>query len=90
MQKIGVMSVGGGLGEVFVVDNEKIGTFGDLFEAGPTELDREQSTDIAEDASRRLLNRVRFGSESVLLAPFVYGVGASAKALAKRGKRTCI
>ena len=34
------MSVGGGLGEVFVVDNEKIGTFGDLFEAGPTELDR--------------------------------------------------
>ena len=33
-----------------------------------------------------LLNRVRFGSESVLLAPFVYGVGQSAKALAKRGK----
>jgi hypothetical protein len=85
-KRFGVMSVGGGAGEVFVVDNEKIGTFGDLFESGPTELDREQSTDIAEDASRRLLNRVRFGSESVLLAPFVYGVGQSAKALAKRGK----
>ena len=85
-KRFAVMSVGGGAGEVFVVDNEKIGTFGDLFEAGPTELDREQSTDVAEDASRRLLNRVRFGSESVLLAPFVYGVGQSAKALAKRGK----
>ena len=60
-KRFGVMSVGGGAGEVFVVDNEKIGTFGDLFEAGPTELDSEQSTDVAEDASRRLLNRVRFG-----------------------------
>ena len=82
-KRFGVMAVGGGAGEIFVVDNEKIGTFGDLFEAGPTELDREQSTDIAEDASRRLLNRIKFGSESVLLSPFVYGVGKSAKALAK-------
>ena len=85
-KRFGVMAVGGGAGEVFVVDNEKIGTFGDLFEAGPTELDREQSTDIAEDASRKLLNRIKFGSESVLLSPFVYGVGKGAKALAKRGK----
>ena len=85
-KRFGVMAVGGGAGEIFVVDNEKIGTFGDLFEAGPTELDREQSTDIAEDASRRLLNRIKFGSESVLLSPFVYGVGKGAKALAKRGK----
>ncbi len=85
-KRFAAMSVGGGAGEVFVVDNEKIGTFGDLFEGGPTELDREKSTDVAEDASRRLLNRVRFGSESVLLAPFIYGVGQSAKALAKRGK----
>ena len=85
-KRFGVMAVGGGAGEIFVVDNEKIGTFGDLFEAGPTELDREQSTDIAEDASRRLLNRIKFGSESVLLSPFVYGLGKGAKALAKRGK----
>ena len=85
-KRFGVMAVGGGAGEIFVVDNEKIGTFGDLFEAGPTELDREQSTDIAEDASRKLLNRIKFGSESVLLSPFVYGVGKSAKALAKKGK----
>ena len=57
-KRFGVMAVGGGAGEIFVVDNEKIGTFGDLFEAGPTELDREQSTDIAEDASRRLLTEL--------------------------------
>ena len=39
VKRFGVYVVGG-LDEVFVVDNEKIGTFGDLFEAGPTELNR--------------------------------------------------
>ena len=32
------------------------------------------------------MKRIKFGSESILLTPFVYGVGAGAKALAKRGK----
>ena len=85
-KRFAVMSLGGGAGEVLVVDNEKIGTFGDLFEKGPTELDRDVEPDVSEDATRKLLNRVRFGSESVLLAPFVYGVGQSAKLLATKGK----
>jgi hypothetical protein len=85
-KRFGVMSLGGAAGEVFVVDNEKIGTFGDLFEGGPTELDRDVEPDVAEDASRKLLNRLKFGTESILLAPFVYGIGQSAKFLAKRGK----
>ena len=35
---------------------------------------------------RKLLNRLKFGSESALLAPIVYGAGQSIKALATRGK----
>ena len=85
-QRFAAVVAGGAAGETLVADVEKIGTFGDLFEGGPTELDREISEDPAEDASRKLANRLKFGSESILLTPFVYGVGASAKALAKRGK----
>jgi hypothetical protein len=85
-QRFAAVVAGGAAGETLVADVEKIGTFGDLFEAGPTELDREISEDPAEDASRKLANRLKFGSESILLTPFVYGVGAGAKALAKRGK----
>jgi hypothetical protein len=85
-QRFAAVVAGGAAGETFVADVEKIGTFGDLFEGGPTELDREISEDPAEDASRKLLNRLKFGSESILLTPFVYGVGTGAKALAKRGK----
>jgi len=85
-QRFGAIVVGGAAGETLVADVERIGTFGDLFEGGPTELDRDVESDPSDDASRKLLNRVKFGSESLLLTPFVYGVGASAKTLAKRGK----
>lgn len=85
-QRFAAIVAGGAAGETLVADVEKIGTFGDLFEGGPTELDRDISEDPAEDATRKLANRLKFGSESILLTPFVYGVGAGAKALAKRGK----
>ena len=39
-----------------------------------------------EEAQRRLLNRLKFGSESLFITPFVFGVGKGAKALATRGK----
>jgi hypothetical protein len=85
-QKFGAVVVGGAAGETLVADVERIGTFGDMFEAGPTELDRDVELDPSEDASRKLANRLKFGSESLLVTPFVYGVGAGAKALAQRGK----
>ena len=85
-KRYGVIAVGGAAGETLVVDNEKIGTFGDLFEGGPTELDRDVVDDPSEDAGRKLLNRLKFGTESALLAPFIYGAGSSIKALATRGK----
>ena len=77
---------GGALGETFVADTETIGTFGDVFEAGPTELDRNVDLDPTSDAQRRLLNRLKFGTESLFLAPIVYGAGVGIKALATRGK----
>ncbi len=85
-QRFAAIVAGGAAGETLVADVEKIGTFGDLFEGGPTELNREVTEDFSEDAARKLANRLKFGSESILLTPFVYGVGAGAKALAKRGK----
>jgi len=80
---VGVM--GGAAGEVFVADVEKIGTFGDMFDGGPTQLNREE-TFGRDEAGRRLANRLKFGSESIALTPFVYGVGKSAKLLASRSK----
>jgi hypothetical protein len=80
-KRYAVIALGGAAGETLVVDNEKIGTFGDLFESGPTELDREVESDPSEDAGRKLLNRLKFGTESALLAPFVYGGGQLYKSI---------
>jgi len=77
--------LGGAAGETFVADVGEIGTFGDLFD-GPTALDQEEGITSQEDAVRKLMNRVKFGSESIFLTPFVYGAGVGAKALATRGK----
>ena len=75
---------GGATGETLVADIEDIGTFGDFFD-GPTAID-DRETFGREDAGRRLLNRLKFGTESIFITPFVYGVGKGGKALAKRGK----
>jgi len=76
---------GGAAGETLVVDTEEIGTFGDMFE-GPTGLNRDESLSGREDATRKLMNRFKFGTESLLITPFAFGVGTTAKSLAKRGK----
>tara|TARA_R100001198_G_scaffold907_1_gene634 strand:+ start:1060 stop:5193 length:4134 start_codon:yes stop_codon:yes gene_type:complete len=83
--RYGVGIMGGAAGETFVADVEKIGTFGDMFEKGPTQLDKEESSG-REDAARKLINRLKFGSESLLITPIVYGAGTSAKLLAQRGQ----
>jgi len=75
---------GGAAGETLVADVEDIGTFGDFFD-GPTAIDDRESVG-REEAGRRILNRLKFGTESIFITPFVYGVGTGAKALAKRGK----
>ena len=78
---------GGAAGEAFVADVEDIGTFGDLFEAGPTQLEETTDEGGRDDAFKKLMNRTKFGSESLLITPFVYGTGKAIKAAATRGKR---
>jgi hypothetical protein len=75
---------GGAVGETFVADVEDIGSIGDAFEAGPTQLTEVTDEGGKEDAARKLLNRVKFGSEAILLVtPIVYGVGRGIKAAAQ-------
>jgi hypothetical protein len=76
-------TLGGGLAEaVFVGDVEKLGTFGDLV-GGPTEVNR--STD--DDATRELLNRVKFGVEGALFTGIIGGTGKVIKRLTDRTKQ---
>jgi len=79
--------VGGAAGETFVADIEQIGSFGDLFGKGPTQLDRDEwDQGGREDAGRKLLNRLKWSSESLLLTPFIYGATSAIKGLGKHGK----
>jgi len=83
LTKFAAGAAGGGLSDaVFVGDVEEMGTLGDLL-GGPTELNREGPED---DPSRELINRVKFGTESVLFTGLVSGVGQSIKKIADRGK----
>jgi hypothetical protein len=92
--RFGAAVAGGAAGEVFVGDIENIGTFGDAFEFGPTQLDINKNVDfdgqLAEDsqkdAARKLLNRVKFGADSVLYFPFTYGVTKAIGKVAEYGK----
>jgi hypothetical protein len=77
---------GGAAGEAFVADVEKLGTFGDMFEAGPTDLEEVTDEGGREDAFKKLMNRTKFGAESLLITPLVYGAGKGIKAAATRGK----
>jgi hypothetical protein len=77
-------ALGGGVAEaVFVGDVEKFGTFGD-FIGGPTAIDR-ASTD--DDATRELLNRVKFGTEGALFTGIIGGTGKVIKRLTDRNKQ---
>ena len=76
---------GGAVGETMVADIEEIGTFGDMFDSAPTELDR-YNTEGREDATRKLMNRLKFGTEGLLITPFVGAVAKGGKALATKGK----
>jgi len=78
--------VGGAAGETFVADVEKIGTIGDAFDIGPTQLDLDESQDPQEDAGRKLLNRLKFGADSVMYFPFIYGGTKAVSKVAKYGK----
>jgi len=76
-------ALGGGAAEgVFVGDAEKVGTFGDLI-GGPTKIDR-SGTDT--DATREILNRVKFGTEGALFTGIIGGTGTIIKKITNRNK----
>jgi hypothetical protein len=86
--------VGGAAGEVFVGDAEKIGTFGDALKKGPTQLDLDRAVDfegatpedMQKDAARKLMNRAKFGADSLLFFPFTFALGKGISKVAVFGK----
>jgi len=78
--------LGGAAGEAFVADVEGIGSIGDAFEAGPTQLSEVTDEGGREDSARKLLNRLKFGSESILITPLVYGAARGLKSAVTRGR----
>jgi hypothetical protein len=76
-------AIGGGIAEgVFVGDAEKIGTFGDLL-GGPTKIDR---SDTDPDATREILNRIKFGTEGALFTGILSGTGKVIKKITNRNQ----
>jgi hypothetical protein len=76
-------ALGGGIAEgVFIGDVDKAGTFGDLL-GGPTEINR---SDTSPDATREILNRVKFGTEGALFTGVLGGVGKVIGKITNRNK----
>ena len=93
-QRFGAAVLGGAAGETLVADVENIGTIGDALEFGPTQLEVDAEVDyeggVAEDsqkdAVRKLGNRLKFGADSILYFPFIYGGAKVVGKVAKYGK----
>ena len=87
-QKYIAVAVGGGLGTGMVADIEDIGTWGDVFDVLPSDLDREPKKEADDDAFRRLFNRFKFGTEAAVISvPIVYGINTVAKRISEAGKK---
>jgi hypothetical protein len=94
MQRFGAVVLGGAAGETLVADVENIGTIGDALEWGPTRLEVDAEVDYEgalpedsqKDAIRKLGNRLKFGADSILYFPFIYGGAKAVGKVAKYGK----
>jgi hypothetical protein len=80
--------VGGGIGEAFVAD-EDIGTFADMARGTSLEpfaitmMDKSVDKEGRADAGRRLLNRLKFGTEGIFFNAAIAGVGKGVGTLQK-------
>ena len=98
IQRFGAAVLGGAAGETLVADVENIGTIGDALKIGPTQLEVDAEVDYEggvaaepqKDAVRKLLNRVKFGADSILYFPFIYGGLKVAGNVAKYGKELAL
>jgi hypothetical protein len=94
IKRFGAAVAGGAAGEVFVADVENIGTIGDALRFGPTQLEVDAEVDYEgaapddpqKDAVRKLMNRLKFGADSVAYFPFIFGGLKAASKVATFGK----
>ena len=81
--QIGAGSLGAGVAEsIFVSDPDKVGTFGDLFDVGPTKLKRGDDY----DPERELYNRLKLGIEGAAFTGILSLAGSGVKQLADSTK----
>ena len=98
VQRFGAAVLGGAAGETLVADVEQIGTIGDALSFGPTQLEVDTSVDYDDelpedsqkDAVRKLMNRVKFGADSVMYFPFIFGGIKAVGKVATYGKELAL
>ena len=78
-------TAGGAAEGVFVADAEEFGTLGDLL-GGPTAINDEPTGGGRDEATRAILNRIKFGTEGALLTGVIGGTGSLIKKVVTRGK----
>jgi len=81
--QLGATGLASGAAEaIFVSDPDKVGTFGDLFDVGPTKLERGKDY----DPSRELYNRLKLGIEGAAFTGILSLAGSGVKKLADSSK----
>jgi len=81
--QLGATGLASGAAEaIFVSDPDKVGTFGDLFDVGPTKLERGDDY----DPSRELYNRLKLGIEGAAFTGILSLAGSGVKKLADSSK----
>ena len=81
--QLGITGLASGVAEAaFVDDPEDVGTFGDLFGGGPTELERGNDY----DPERELYNRLKLGIEGTAFTGIISTAGKGVKQLADATK----
>jgi hypothetical protein len=80
--KFAAGAITGGTAEgIFIGDVEQAGTFGELL-GGPTRLHKDEDGDL--DPAKRLVNRIKFGTEGALFTGLLGGMGKTLGLLSKR------
>ena len=76
----------GGVGAsdaIFVGDPERVGTIGDAFNIGPTQL----AENDENNAAREVMNRLKFGVDSAFLGGIIAGTGTAMKMAVQRSNK---
>ena len=77
---LGAAGAAGVSDAIFIGDVDAVGTMGDLFGGGPTQLTPNDSG----EASREVMNRLKFGTDGALFLGLIGGTGSAIKSAIKR------